>query len=164
MTETRDRAGAGAGLGRLQRLIGLVSAELSATMTHGHGETVVEITLGSAAETREFRKLRVARSLLAERRQARTNSGQHRDLFADPAWDILLDLYVNDGDDRCVSVSSACIAAGVPPTTALRWLGALERRSLVMRAEDPFDRRRSLMHLTAHGVDLVERMLPERIE
>ena len=39
------------------------------------------------------------------------------DLFADPAWDILLDLFICDHINRDVSVSSACLAACVPPTT-----------------------------------------------
>jgi hypothetical protein len=45
------------------------------------------------------------------------------DLFADPAWDILLDLFAASIERRPVSVSSACVAAAVPPTTALRWIG-----------------------------------------
>jgi hypothetical protein len=43
-------------------------------------------------------------------------------LFADPAWDILLDLAAARIDGRMVAVSSLCIAAAVPATTALRWI------------------------------------------
>ena len=43
-------------------------------------------------------------------------------LFADPAWDILLDLTAARIERRPVAVSSLCIAAAVPATTALRWI------------------------------------------
>jgi hypothetical protein len=36
------------------------------------------------------------------------------DLFADPAWDILLDLYAARLEQQRVAVSSLCIAAAVP--------------------------------------------------
>jgi DNA-binding MarR family transcriptional regulator len=82
-------------------------------------------------------------------RQARSATfGANSDLFADPAWDILLDLFSARELGRRVSISSACIAANVPPTTALRWLGMLEERNLIERRADERDRRRSYVHLT----------------
>ena len=42
-------------------------------------------------------------------------------LFADPAWDIMLDLFAARIEGKDITVSSAGIAACVPPTTALRW-------------------------------------------
>ena len=47
------------------------------------------------------------------------------ELFADPAWDMLLDLLLARLEQRTVAVSSLCIAAAVPPTTALRWIKRL---------------------------------------
>src|SRR3546814_8424141 len=38
------------------------------------------------------------------------------EMFADPAWDMLLDLYAARLDRQPVSVSSLCIAAAVPAT------------------------------------------------
>ncbi|PKP90479.1 MAG: hypothetical protein CVT77_14940 [Alphaproteobacteria bacterium HGW-Alphaproteobacteria-16] len=69
------------------------------------------------------------------------------ELFADPAWDMLLDLYAArlEGGRR-VSVSSLCIAAAVPPTTALRWIGTLHEAELFGREPDPSDKRRA--HIT----------------
>ncbi len=43
-------------------------------------------------------------------------------LFGEPAWDILLDLFASEAEHIDVSVSSACLAAGVPATTAHRYL------------------------------------------
>lgn len=81
------------------------------------------------------------------------------DLFGEPAWDVLIDLYLAHLDRRAVSVSSACIAACVPPTTGLRYLTRLERNGLLSRKPDPTDNRRVLVSLTASAVELVERTL-----
>jgi hypothetical protein len=43
-------------------------------------------------------------------------------LLAEPAWDILLDLYIRQAQGKRTTVSSACVGAIVPATTALRWL------------------------------------------
>lgn len=70
------------------------------------------------------------------------------DLFADPAWDILLSLFESSLAGRGDSVSSACMAADVPQSTALRWLNVLESRGWVERRSDPQDRRRVHVRLT----------------
>lgn len=63
-------------------------------------------------------------------------------LFADPAWDILLDLTAARMDDEKVSASSLCIAACVPPTTALRWIRMMTEKRILRRITDPRDARR----------------------
>jgi hypothetical protein len=75
------------------------------------------------------------------------------ELFADPAWDMLLDLFAAWLEQRQVSVSSLCIAAAVPPTTALRWIGTLHDAGLFERQADPSDRRRAYIALSAKGID-----------
>jgi len=70
------------------------------------------------------------------------------DMFADPAWDILLDLARADVDKQQVSVSSVCIAASVPMSTALRWVRLMTEAGLLSRWTDPKDRRRDLIALT----------------
>jgi hypothetical protein len=62
-------------------------------------------------------------------------------LFADPAWDILLDLYLGKLEQRRTSVSSLCIAASVPATTALRYISSLVEREMVIRTQNPLDHR-----------------------
>lgn len=81
------------------------------------------------------------------------------DLFFDPAWNMLLDLYVNERRGAVVSVSSLCIAARVPSTTALRWLTMLEKRGLIGRRADDYDRRRSFLFLTEEGRGKIEATL-----
>jgi hypothetical protein len=69
-------------------------------------------------------------------------------LIEDPGWDMLLDLFAAELEDRGVSVSSLCIAAAVAPTTALRWIAKMTESGLFERRPDPFDRRRAFMMLT----------------
>ncbi|OYY68909.1 MAG: hypothetical protein B7Y44_07585 [Sphingomonadales bacterium 28-55-16] len=71
------------------------------------------------------------------------------DLFADPAWDILLDLKAAEQEGQHVSVSSLCIAAAVPPTTALRWITAMTQSGMLERRQDPTDARRVFIGLSA---------------
>lgn len=70
------------------------------------------------------------------------------ELFGDPAWDMLLDLTAAHGEGAQVSVSSLCIAAGVPATTALRWLTQMVENGLFVRVPDPVDRRRAHIALS----------------
>jgi hypothetical protein len=69
-------------------------------------------------------------------------------LFADPAWDILLDLTAARAEQARVSVTSLCIASGVPPTTALRWIGQMTQAGLLERVDDETDRRRAFIDLS----------------
>lgn len=70
------------------------------------------------------------------------------DLFADPAWDMLLDLLQAQIAQLRVPVSSLCIAASVPATTALRWLKSMTDTGLFMRRADPHDGRRVFVELS----------------
>ena len=70
------------------------------------------------------------------------------DLFADPAWDMLLDLIAARLERGKVAVSSLCIAAAVPPTTALRWIKTMTDAGLLVRVADPFDQRRVFIELS----------------
>ena len=69
-------------------------------------------------------------------------------LFADPAWDMLLDLMAAGLDGQRVAVSSLCIAAAVPPTTALRWIRTMTEQGLFVRESDPQDARRVFIGLS----------------
>jgi DNA-binding MarR family transcriptional regulator len=77
-------------------------------------------------------------------------------LFADPAWEMLLDLYVRGVERNRVSVSDACAAARVPQSTGLRWLGILHQAGLLNKSNDSRDRRRSYVELTAAAVEKIE--------
>lgn len=70
------------------------------------------------------------------------------DLFGEPAWDILLDLFSAHLQNKRISVTSVCIAANVAPTTALRWISELEENYLVERFDSDTDRRVKWVKLT----------------
>jgi len=79
-----------------------------------------------------------------------------KQLFADPAWDILLDAYATKLQQKRMSVSDLCHAAAVPAATALRWIAALERKGWLQRRDDPLDRRRAWIELTPHGIEAMD--------
>ncbi|MBA3896633.1 MAG: hypothetical protein H0X36_05785 [Sphingomonadaceae bacterium] len=70
------------------------------------------------------------------------------EIFADPAWDMLLDLFAARIEGMRVGVSSLCIASAVPPTTALRWLKTLTDSGVAVRVADPTDARRVFIELS----------------
>ncbi|MDK2768462.1 MAG: hypothetical protein KYX69_12180 [Sphingomonas sp.] len=78
-------------------------------------------------------------------------------LFADPAWDMLLDLYAAHLEGREVSISSLCIAAATPPTTALRWIGSMTDAGMLVRQPDQRDRRRHMISLSDGALRAIER-------
>ena len=102
---------------------------------------------------------RLVRRIIRQRQlRARFFDG---DLFADPAWDMLLDLTAARAEHTRVSVTSLCIASSVPPTTALRWIGQMTDAGLLMRVEDETDRRRAFITLTDKAAEAMARYFAE---
>ena len=102
---------------------------------------------------------RLVRRIIRQRQlRARFFDG---DLFGDPAWDMLLDLTAARAEHARVSVTSLCIASGVPPTTALRWIGQMTEGGLLERIEDETDRRRAFITLTDKAADGMARYFAE---
>jgi len=83
------------------------------------------------------------------------------ELFADPAWDMLLDLLQAEIAQHRVPVSSLCIAAAVPPTTALRWIKTMTDVGLFQRRADPHDGRRIFVELSPGASDAMRRYFGE---
>ena len=79
------------------------------------------------------------------------------ELFADPAWDMLLDLLQAEIAQLRVPVSSLCIAAAVPATTALRWIKTMTEQGLFVRRADPHDGRRVFVELAPAASDAMRR-------
>lgn len=104
--------------------------------------------------------LEVAQRLYENRRKRGAIIGKY-DLFGEPAWDILLDLYIAYARGLKVSVSSACIGSAVPSTTALRWLGVLQEAGLIVRENDSNDHRRMLVRLSNEAIERMERFFRE---
>ncbi|KPP86647.1 MarR family transcriptional regulator [Erythrobacter sp. HL-111] len=102
---------------------------------------------------------RMIRKIIAGRQaRARFFDGA---LFADPAWDMLLDLTAAHGEGQRVSVTSLCIAAEVPATTALRWLKQMVDTGIFKRIADETDRRRAFIALTDRSIEAMSRYFAE---
>ena len=94
---------------------------------------------------------------------------RHRDrvfeglqVFGEPAWDILLDVASAEARGERLQITSVCIGACVPETTALRWIGVLEKRGLLRREHDLADQRRSFVRLTAEGARRLQEYFSSR--
>lgn len=87
-------------------------------------------------------------------------------LFAEPAWDMLLELFARELEHQRASVSQLCGASGVPETTAHRWIENLEKEGLIVRRDDQFDGRRVWVSLSSKGSEAMQRYfeaLPVRL-
>ena len=81
------------------------------------------------------------------------------ELFSDPAWDMLLDLAGAALEHKRVAVSSLCIAASVPPTTALRYIKTMTDTGLFVRRPDRTDGRRVFIELSEQAFAAMLRYL-----
>lgn len=70
-----------------------------------------------------------------------------------PTWDMMLDLMLAGTHGRVLSASDLATGAGVPLSSGLRMISALERLGLVHRAIDERDRRRTIVRLTDVGTE-----------
>jgi DNA-binding MarR family transcriptional regulator len=73
------------------------------------------------------------------------------ELFADPAWDILLEAFAATLGQRRVSITSLCQGSAVPTATGVRWIGKLQEDGWLVRRPDPLDGRRHWIELTANA-------------
>lgn len=76
---------------------------------------------------------RFAKVQAAKRDRARRLEHLPSELFAEPAWDILLELYAFKLVAREVAQSELVARINVPPSTSIRWLKMLEAEGLVTR-------------------------------
>lgn len=102
--------------------------------------------------------LKVLKSIRARKRRNDILGG---DLFSDPAWGMLLELYLAALERRLLSVTSLCFASGAPNTTALRRIEDLAASGLVERAMDKNDRRRTHIFLSPSGFDRMSKLFRE---
>lgn len=84
-------------------------------------------------------------------------------LFAEPAWDMMLDLFINKVRGARVSTTSLCLAAGVPHATGIRWIRTLREHGLLRRYRAPDDARLMLIEITPKGYQLMRQCLSEGV-
>lgn len=77
------------------------------------------------------------------------------ELFHEPAWDMLLALFVAHDEQRTMNVKTLVASAHAPVTTSQRWIDHLYKLNLIHRVIDPVDRRRMEITLSDSGYKAV---------
>jgi hypothetical protein len=153
-------------VGRIERLAPGQQPTEALALAAANGSAAAPGRHHQEAEPRSTRALRpplpdprlVRRVIRHRKLRGRYFDGQ---LFADPAWDMLLDLCAARAEHRRVSVTSLCIASAVPPTTALRWIGQMVEQGVFVRVGDHADRRRAFIELSERTADAMARYFAE---
>jgi DNA-binding MarR family transcriptional regulator len=145
---------------RLRQLSEEVSriASTLARLSTGPGTPVRKLEAIGATDVPQLSADTVRSVIRARRLRARYF---REDLFADPAWDMLLDLLQAEIAQLRVPVSSLCIAASVPATTALRWLKTMVSQGIFVRRADPHDGRRVFVELAPEASQALRRYFAE---
>ena len=131
-----------------------------ARLSSGPGSPALKSIVGKA-EAPEVDAETVRAIIRARRLRSRYFS---EELFADPAWDMLLDLLQAEIAQLRVPVSSLCIAAAVPATTALRWIKTMTEQGLFVRRADPHDGRRVFVELAPAASEAMRRYFADVIK
>jgi hypothetical protein len=141
---------------RLRQLSEEVSriASTLARLSTGPGAPIRPIEKSSTGDVPPLSVETVRSVIRARRMRARYF---REELFADPAWDMLLDLLQAEIAQLRVPVSSLCIAASVPATTALRWLKTMVSEGIFVRRADPHDGRRVFVELAPEASHALRR-------
>lgn len=124
----------------LRRLLSLLS-------NSGPGQQEADAQLLAAGENSEHLQGR-ARHILANRASRHDIFGKA--MFGEPAWDMLLLLYVLGSGPR-QTISRLADLALATKSTALRWVDYLESQGLIRRDTHPADRRAACVELTDKG-------------
>jgi DNA-binding MarR family transcriptional regulator len=110
--------------------------------------------------------MEAARSLI-DMRRLRGNLFGHS-FFSDPAWDLLLQLFVHTTSKDPLSLSTLSCESRVPHTSMTRWVAKLRDAGLVSTSEDPADGRRVFVSISTRGKSRMRQLLaghrPERRE
>ena len=84
-------------------------------------------------------------------------------MFGEPAWDILLALYISEQEGVRQTITRLTEYVGSPMTTILRWIYALEKRGLIARESHPTDLRKIFVEITEAGRDALDSYFSETL-
>jgi DNA-binding MarR family transcriptional regulator len=84
-----------------------------------------------------------------------------RAMMGEPAFDLLLCLYLRSGQ-RETSLTSLARPAGIPYSSAMRWIDYLADKGFVARTKSRRDRRATTVHLTSAGRAVMDELLAIR--
>lgn len=110
----------------------------------------------SVVEGASLRRKSVDPEIVAEaraelRRRALRTKFFNDSYFGEGCWAILLDLFVCEFDQIEVSVTSSCVASGLPTTSALRSIGLLIADGMISKTANSKDKRSSTLSLSSEG-------------
>ncbi|WP_174286545.1 hypothetical protein [Sphingomonas bacterium] len=114
------------------------------------------LSFGQAGDVDATRRA-TAERLIAERRARRAYFAP--ELFHEPAWDMLLSLFLANDEARILNVKALVASSDAPVTTSQRWIDHLHKLRLIDRIGDPDDRRRVEISLSDTGLTAIERYL-----
>lgn len=114
---------------------------------------VGDVKLNPSTDINSTRAKTVRHVLRARRRRDEILGPE---LFGEPAWDILLEVYFSELTYQKMSISDACMASAVPQTTALRWVSTLYKQGWLARRDDPLDGRRVWLSLTPRALQAMD--------
>lgn len=103
------------------------------------------------------RQAMVCRMLIRQREIVGEAFG--RSLCCNPNWDMLLALYLARCEHKFIMLTALCASSHVPESTAYRRVTDLEQCGLIVRNDDPTDRRRVEIRLSDDGVMLLGSVL-----
>src|SRR3546814_12485945 len=67
------------------------------------------------------------------------------ELFGEPAWEMLIDLFIHEGEGKPLSTSDLCVTSTIPMRSALRLVHKLRDAGLGDRSPDRLASLRSLL-------------------
>ena len=105
------------------------------------------------------RRSQLIRRLIGLRRQR--NELFPEAVAGDASWVMLVELYLAAMEQRTESISSLCVASGVPSTTALRYIKTMTDAGTIIREDDPGDGRRVFVYLAPDGLQRIEQLFDE---
>ena len=138
------------------------AARLLARLISGSPELVDVILTSSSRTARGPRELAdrklfldLAKRALFERQQR--SKHLTKAIFGEPAWDVLLVLYIADFVGGKQTIGNLASLVDVPVSTVVRWVRQLERENLATREPHPHDRRMVFVRLGELGREVLDR-------
>lgn len=80
-------------------------------------------------------------------------------IFGEPAWDMLLELYVRETSGVSSTAEQLKAAPVIPASTAARWIKHLENDGIIVLHDHPNDRGTAFVELTDRGRQALDRYL-----
>ena len=80
-------------------------------------------------------------------------------LLANPAWDILLDLFIQRSDRKPISIISLCVTANAPTSTALRYIQAMLDSGAIVKTASTDDSQGLLVELSDTTYSMMQSIL-----